>query len=127
VAPTRHHRADTTGQNRSTAVPTFSFGCLFHSGVGRRPSPAGPPPFNSNLLSSRLNASSSGANLVKLRAMAQRARALAHDVPDDVMSARLLEIAAELEAQEILTCLYRRRRATLTAHWSVRCSGSERP
>jgi hypothetical protein len=31
--------------------------------------------------------------------MAQRARALAHDVPDDVMSARLLEIAAELEAQ----------------------------
>ena len=35
----------------------------------------------------------------ELRAMAQRARALAHDVPDDVMSARLLEIAAELEAQ----------------------------
>ena len=31
--------------------------------------------------------------------MAQRAQALAHDVPDDVMSARLLEIAAELEAQ----------------------------
>ena len=31
--------------------------------------------------------------------MAQRARALAHDVPDDVMSAQLLEIAAELEAQ----------------------------
>jgi hypothetical protein len=35
----------------------------------------------------------------ELRAMAQRARALAHDVPDDVMSAQLLEIAAELEAQ----------------------------
>jgi hypothetical protein len=31
--------------------------------------------------------------------MAQQARELAHDVPDDVMSARLLEIAAELEAQ----------------------------
>jgi hypothetical protein len=31
--------------------------------------------------------------------MAQRARALAHDVPDDVMAARLLEIAAELEAE----------------------------
>ena len=31
--------------------------------------------------------------------MAQRAWALAHDVPDDVMSAQLLEIAAELEAQ----------------------------
>ena len=31
--------------------------------------------------------------------MAQRARELALDVPDDVMSARLLEIAAELEAQ----------------------------
>jgi hypothetical protein len=35
----------------------------------------------------------------EFRALAQRARALAHDVPDDVMSARLLEIAAELEAQ----------------------------
>jgi hypothetical protein len=35
----------------------------------------------------------------ELRAMAQRARALAHDVPDDVMSAQLLEIAGELEAQ----------------------------
>jgi hypothetical protein len=33
--------------------------------------------------------------------MAQRARVLAHDVPDDVMSARLLEIAAELEAQPL--------------------------
>ena len=31
--------------------------------------------------------------------MAQRAWALAHDVPDDVMAARLLEIAAELEAE----------------------------
>ena len=39
------------------------------------------------------------ATAAELRAMAQRARELAHDVPDDVMSARLLEIAAELEAQ----------------------------
>jgi hypothetical protein len=31
--------------------------------------------------------------------MAQRARELARAVPDDVMAARLLEIAAELEAQ----------------------------
>lgn len=44
-----------------------------------------------------MSAGPPAATAAELRAMAQRE--LAHDVPDDVMSARLLEIATELETQ----------------------------
>jgi hypothetical protein len=49
--------------------------------------------------SSAMSAGLPAMTAAEFRALAQRARALAHDVPDDVMSARLLEIAAELDAQ----------------------------
>jgi hypothetical protein len=58
-----------------------------------------PATCRSDMRSPTMSVGPPAATAAELWTMAQRARALAHDVPDDVMSARLLEIAAELEAQ----------------------------